>query len=197
MSNAPPSRNNAPPAGLRVVRPYRDETELLVAEASAFTRSGVVLIGTPNRPVGVVLRFEIVLSDGTSVMRGEGRVVEYRAGSSGDDGALAVRFTRLDLRSKEVLDRAIARRELQGQRVHSVAPPAWSESEPSPHARRSTMPPSVVDRMPTVPSRASSLPIASVDAPGALPQARMPTIRASNLFRLAAVRSWGLSRVTV
>lgn len=162
MSSDAPGRSSAP-FGLRVVRPYRDEDELSVAESSAFTRSGVVLLGAPSRPIGVVLRFELVLSDGTSLMRGEGRVVDWRPAQSDEESALALKFTRLDLKSKEMLDRAVARREAIGRRVHSIAPPAWSQSEPS--TRRSSIPPAVVDRMSQLPSRPSGSYLAAPTIP--------------------------------
>jgi hypothetical protein len=110
---------SAPPVAVRVIRPFATEDDLLAAEASAFTRTGVVLVGAPSRPNGVVLRFEICLRDGTAVMRGEGRVVGFRASSSEDESALMMRFTRLDLKSKALLDRAVALREER----RSVAPP--------------------------------------------------------------------------
>ncbi len=100
------SSRNAPVA-VRVIRPYSTEEGLLAVEASAFTRTGVSLLGAPSRPSGVVIRFEICLQDGSAVMRGEGRVTSYRPPQDADPGALTVRFTRLDVQSKELLDRAV------------------------------------------------------------------------------------------
>jgi hypothetical protein len=119
---------SSPPVALRVVRPFATEAELLEAEASAFTRTGVVLIGAASRPNGVVLRFEIVLRDGSAVMRGEGRVVGYRPPSGSDEGALMLRFTRLDVKSKSLLDRAVAIREER----RSLMPPAAKPNAPAP-----------------------------------------------------------------
>lgn len=119
-----PTRSN-PPVAVRVIRPFADEGELLAAEANTFTRTGVVLVGGPSRPNGVVLRFELCLRDGTVVMRGEGRVVGYRgpsADGADEEGALMLRFTRLDVKSKELLDRAVALREER----RSMAPPSRS-----------------------------------------------------------------------
>jgi hypothetical protein len=126
-----PTRNN-PPVAVRIIRPFRDVDALLAAEASVFTRTGVVLIGAPSKPSGVVLRFELCLQDGAVVMRGEGRVVGYRAPSSDEEGALMLRFTRLDVKSKELLDRAVAIREER----RSLAPPGQK-----PAAKPSTAPP--------------------------------------------------------
>jgi hypothetical protein len=125
---------SSPPVALRIVRPYRDEAELLAAEANAFTRTGVVLIGAPSRPNGVVLRFELALRDGGAIMRGEGRVVGYRAPTASDEGALMLRFTRLDVKSKSLLDRAVA----LGTERRSMPPPA-PVGQPAP--RVATPPP--------------------------------------------------------
>jgi len=120
-------RNN-PPVAVRITRPFADTDALLAAEASAFTRTGVVLLGAPNKPSGVVLRFEVCLQDGTPVMRGEGRVVGYRAANADEEGALMLRFTRLDVKSKDLLDRAVAMREER----RSLAPPK-RPTPPPPH----------------------------------------------------------------
>lgn len=127
-----PSSRSSPPVALRIVRPYRTEDELLSAEANAFTRTGVVLIGAPSRPSGVVLRFEIVLADGTPAMRGEGRVVGYRPPTSAEEGALMLRFTRLDVKSKGLLDRAVALREER----RSIAPPASAPQRSAPEPEK-------------------------------------------------------------
>ena len=127
MAHQDSSSRSSPPVALRVVRPYKDEGELLAVEANAFTRTGVVLIGAPSRPNGVVLRFEMVLRDGSSVMRGEGRVVGYRPPTSQDEGALMLRFTRLDVKSKTLLDRAVALRD----EVKKSMPPTRTGSNPA------------------------------------------------------------------
>lgn len=121
-----PTRNQAPVA-LRIVRPYPTVDALLAAESNAFTRTGVVLLGAPSRPSGVVLRFEMCLNDGTPVMRGEGRVVGFRPAEPDGESALMLRFTKLDIKSKELLDRAVALREER----RSLAPAALPPREPS------------------------------------------------------------------
>lgn len=133
-----PSRNS-PPVAVRVMRPFPTEDALLAVEASAFTRTGVVLIGAPSRPNGVVIRFEICLQDGAVAMRGEGRVVGYRPPSSEEEGALMLRFTRLDVKSKGLLDRAVVMREERKSLV-PPAPPRRPTSRPPPPP---TPPPSV------------------------------------------------------
>ncbi len=116
------------PVAIRVVRPYDDENALLDAEVSVFSRTGIALIGAPSRPQGVVLRFEIALRDGSVMIRGEGRVVGYRAPTQQEEGALLLRFTRLDMKSKALLDRAVGLRE--ERRGPSLAPPPPRASKP-------------------------------------------------------------------
>jgi hypothetical protein len=124
-----PTRNN-PPVAVRVVRPFPDEDALLAAESNVFTRTGIVLLGAPSRPNGVVLRFEICLQGGAAVMRGEGRVVGYRAPTDGEESALMLRFTRLDVKSKTLLDRAVAIREERRSLAPPVAAAPPKPSEP-------------------------------------------------------------------
>lgn len=135
MSSLPPGRSQ-PPVAVRVVRPFDSEDALLAAESVAFTRTGVVLVGAPSRPSGVVIRFEIALRDGASVMRGEGRVVGYRPPSSIEEAALLLRFTRLDVKSKTFLDHAVAFREAEksGKPADAGAPIDASPSAPATHA---------------------------------------------------------------
>ncbi|MEO7094509.1 MAG: hypothetical protein ABI175_14735 [Polyangiales bacterium] len=153
---------SSPPVALRVVRPFATEGELLDAEASAFTRTGVVLIGAASRPNGVVLRFELTLRDGTAIMRGEGRVVGYRPPAANDEGALMLRFTRLDVKSKSLLDRAVSIREERRSLVPPGAPRPSGTSQSSmpaaPPAPSATTPPSVPSRPPGTPRPASAMP---------------------------------------
>jgi hypothetical protein len=162
-----PTRNN-PPVAVRIVRPFRDIDGLLAAEANVFTRTGIVLIGAPSKPSGVVLRFELCLQDGTAVMRGEGRVVGYRAPSSDEDGALMLRFTRLDVKSKELLDRAVTMREERRSLAPPSQRPATAPPRPPSVAPQSVAPPSSVspptdrehvpDSIPSPPPVAMSVP---------------------------------------
>ncbi len=99
-----------PPVAIRITRPYATEDELLAAELETISRTGVVLVGAQQRPDGVVLRFELALANGTPVIRGEGRVIGYKPNVIGSEPGLALRFTRLDSKSKSLVDRATAMR---------------------------------------------------------------------------------------
>lgn len=107
----PVAEDIRPPVAIRVVRPYKTEAELLAAEGETITKTSVVLLGALHRPQGVILRFELTLSNGDALIRGEGRVTAYRERAHGDQSGLALRFTRLDPKSKAFVDRAVALRE--------------------------------------------------------------------------------------
>jgi hypothetical protein len=109
-----------PPAAIRITRPYSTEEEFLEHELDMLTRTTVTLVGAQPRPPGVVLRFELGLTSGQVLMRGEGRVLVYKADALQGTGGLTLRFTRLDTRSKSLVDRATAMRE---HRRPSAAPP--------------------------------------------------------------------------
>lgn len=109
-----------PPVAIRITRPYTTEDEFLEQELETLNRTSVTLLGAQPRPQGVVLRFELVLSSGHVLMRGEGRVVGFRPNAHQGLGGLTLRFTRLDSRSKALVDKATALRE---RRRPSAAPP--------------------------------------------------------------------------
>ncbi len=175
--------HSSPPVALRVLRPFATERELLEAEASAFTRTGVVLIGAQSRPNGVVLRFEIALKDGTPVMRGEGRVVGFRAGTPNEEAALMLRFTRLDVKSKTLLDRAVVMREekrsMAPARHPTPSPSRPNTPPPPPQPRPSGTPPPLPvtarsSGMPRPPTRPPGLPSVRPSLPSAAPFAAAP-----------------------
>src|SRR5262249_35888439 len=93
-------------------------------ELDTLTRTSVVLIGAQARPQGVVLRFEVTLASGAPLLRGEGRVVGYKENALGSEPGLTLRFTRLDPRSKALVDRAAGMRDARARSAgRSVAPP--------------------------------------------------------------------------
>lgn len=104
-------RSPSPPVAIRITRPYTTEDEFLEQELESLSRTSVTLLGAQPRPQGVVLRFELVLSSGHVLMRGEGRVVGFRPNMHQGLGGLTLRFTRLDTRSKALVDKATLVRE--------------------------------------------------------------------------------------
>ena len=111
---------------VRVRTPHATVEAFARALAHRFSRSSVVLDGVSALPVDTLVRFEITLSDGTIVLRGEGRVLapsEQRPWPG-----VALRFTRLDSRSKELIDRLVA----SSRDVPTSMPPPSIEPLPLP-----------------------------------------------------------------
>lgn len=165
-----------PPVAIRIVRPYDSEEEFLESELETVGKTSVILIGAHARPQGVILRFEVTLQSGQIVLRGEGRVLQHKESAFRGQAGLALRFTRLDPKSKALVDRASAIREarLSGSMPPQPVPvPAESSSTPisvpDPEPTPPPLPrPSVESRPPTKPPPAPS------DAPPA-PLVAMPS----------------------
>ncbi len=115
-----------PPVAIRITRPYESEEEYLANELEMISKTSITLVGAQPRPQGVVLRFELVLGAGQVLVRGEGRVVGFKPNAHRGVGGLTLRFTRIDARSKALLDKATAMRELR--RPSSKPPKAPDEA---------------------------------------------------------------------
>src|SRR6185295_3883189 len=103
----------------------------------------------------VILRFEVTLQSGATVLRGEGRVLGHKENAFRGQPGLSLRFTRLDPRSKALVDRATGMREIRA----GTGP----RSQPAPSQRPSA----------PLPSR----PAAPSSRPSAPTQSRPPTSR--------------------
>lgn len=133
------------PIGIRIPRPYATEEEFIQGDGLAIGRMGMILIGAPARPPGIVVRFELLLRNGEAVFRGEGKVVAHRVHANGRQG-LEVRFTRLDKHSKALVERV-----LELRKAGALAPaPANAVPDLSESARL---------------DRASQPDVASIDSP--------------------------------
>jgi hypothetical protein len=122
---------DASPTAIRITRPYASEEDYLEHEIETIARTGMTLLGAQERSPGVLIRFELALSTGQVLLRGEGRVVGFDARAHRDTPGLVVRFTRLDIRSKALIDKASAMRERgvgSRRRKSPVQPPAERES---------------------------------------------------------------------
>lgn len=118
-----------PSVAVRVVRPFASEEEFLKAELETITRAGVVLLGAVAKPPGVILRFELAIENDVPLLRGEGRVIQYKSKVQGDLPGLTLRFTRLDTRSKALVDKIAAIRE---ERARAALATSMSESSKPP-----------------------------------------------------------------
>ena len=126
----PVSENSRPSVAIRIVRPYETEEELLEHELETIGKTSVVLIGAHPRPTGVILRFEVTLTSGATVLRGEGRVLAHKENAFRGQSGLTLRFTRLDPKSKGVVDRATIMREARAQETGSPSRPAPRADSP-------------------------------------------------------------------
>lgn len=122
------------PVAIRVARPHATEEELLENELETLTRTSITLLGAQPRPQGLMLRFELVLSTGVAIIRGEGRVVGYKPDAFYGMGGLTLRFTRLDSRSKALVDKAAGMRERR-RPFASMAPAGDTPSLAAPPIR--------------------------------------------------------------
>jgi hypothetical protein len=172
-----------PPVAIRITRPYATEAEFLEREFDTLTHATVVLLGAQARPQGVVLRFEIVLKSGESLLRGEGRVTGYKERAYGGEPGLTLRFTRLDSRSKTLVDRASSLREARVRASTSlmampavVVPRPGASTPPLPPAPMASAVAAIPDldsapRLPSpLPSRPSAMPPSSRRGPPPLPE---------------------------
>jgi hypothetical protein len=102
--------NPRPPATIRINRPYGSEKEFVDGDFAWLGRTTIVLPNSPARQAGELIRFELVLTSGAPVFRGEGHVVAHHPPGGPKPPGLEVRFTRIDARSKLILDRVRERR---------------------------------------------------------------------------------------
>jgi len=150
-----------PPVAIRITRPYATEDEFLEQELETLTRTSVTLLGAQPRSQGVVLRFELVLSSGVVVLRGEGRVVGFKANAHHGLSGLTLRFTRLDSKSKALVDKVATLRERRRPSALPGVPASPAAAVPSSTAVPPSSPeppPVVVPKPPPLPSRGSTPP---------------------------------------
>ncbi len=183
---------------LRVVRPYDSEDQFLRDEAFALTRTSLVLIGASPRPEGVILRFEVVLRTGAILLRGEGRVVGHGPTASGEPG-LTLKFTRLDPRSKALVDRAGMSKVVEAP-PPSEPSPASAKPTDAPVSSKQTSPPPVqseqVPNLPPVPDRGPTTGHATVPTMKAVkfpPETALSTVEAPTHEPQVPVSSEGAS----
>ena len=72
------AENGRPAVAIRIVRPYQTDEEFLSNELETVGKTSVILIGAHPRPTGIILRFEVTLASGVTVLRGEGRVLGHK-----------------------------------------------------------------------------------------------------------------------
>jgi molecular chaperone DnaK len=95
---------------IRIARPYGSEKDFFEGDFGWLGRTTIILPNGPSRAAGELVRFEVVLSNGAPVLRGEGHVVAHHVPGGARPPGLEVRFTRVDAKSKTLLDRVRERR---------------------------------------------------------------------------------------
>ena len=122
------SSNEPRKVPLRIRLPFTTEEEFIERYGANVTRGGIFIATRHGKPVGTPLSFELVLQDGVRLMRGEGVVqkllVDEQAGKSG----MLVRFTRIDTRTKGLIDLILERRE----GLKNPEPPVATTTQPPP-----------------------------------------------------------------
>lgn len=136
----PPSTNEPKKVPLRIRLPFASEAEFIARYGLHVTRNTIFITTRAPKPVDTPLTFELVLSDTTRLMRGEGVVLRSEPGAAGRGGML-VRLTRVDPRTKELIDRILALRTPQGASAPPRPPPPEALEAPPGLPRWLTEPP--------------------------------------------------------
>lgn len=136
---------------LRCSLDYPDIETFIVRYGRNLSTRGIFLPSADPPPAGTAVRFELVLADGRSILRGEG-VVVGRASLDGNEPerlhGMAVRYSRLDSAGRALVERVTA---------HKAAHPA-GYYEPAPDLVDRTLPGIPADAIPTVPQSGPSGP---------------------------------------
>ncbi len=96
------------PAQLRVRLPFATEAELAEGFGGHLSRTGVFVPTESPRPVGSWIAFEICLSTGEVVLRGDATVARSQRAAPGLRAGMALRFLGVDGESRERLERICA-----------------------------------------------------------------------------------------
>jgi uncharacterized protein (TIGR02266 family) len=99
---------------VRVRLRYPDLETFVEKYAPNVTRGGIFLASREPRPVGDVLRFEVLLRQGGPVLSGEGRVTwvkEFNPAEPHRPYGMGVQFLYLDPDARPVLDRLLKKKE--------------------------------------------------------------------------------------
>ena len=111
------------PTPLRVRLPFRSEDEFVASYGAHVGRDGFFLATKAPKPVGATLLFDLILADGSSILRGEGVVV--RSNASGERPGMTLRFVRLEAAGRALVERIVSGRPARG------SAPAEAQAHPS------------------------------------------------------------------
>jgi len=106
--------NERVPTFLRVRLRFADVDTFIEKYSTNVSLGGVFIQSRSPKPPGTILRFELALESGESLIKGEGQVTwvrEFDANAPGQPFGMGVRFTNLDAKSRALVDRAVAHRQ--------------------------------------------------------------------------------------
>ncbi len=124
------SANDSRLIPLRIRLPYGSEEEFVEKYGSNVAKGGIFIATRAIKPEGTSIAFEFVLNDGSRLMRGEGTVQKVQVDEGGTRSGMTVRFTRLDARTKALIDRVVAAR----AGIQAAAPPDVPPDQPPVHS---------------------------------------------------------------
>lgn len=113
---------------LRIRLPFSTEEEFIQRYGEHVTRGGIFVATKHGKAQGTFLSFELLLADGSRLMRGEGVVEKLVDPQPGGKPGMLVRFTRIDPRTKGLIDLILDRR----AGLENAQPPTTSHSPPLP-----------------------------------------------------------------
>jgi uncharacterized protein (TIGR02266 family) len=130
---------------VRVRLRYPDLETFVEKYAPNVTRGGIFLASREPRPVGEVLRFEVLLRQGGPVLSGEGRVTwvkEFNPAEPHRPYGMGVQFLFVDPAARPVLERLLQKKQLSRTGPQpTLASPAATESRPLPVVESNGAPP--------------------------------------------------------
>ncbi|MFZ5446202.1 MAG: TIGR02266 family protein, partial [Myxococcota bacterium] len=126
------SSNEPKKVPLRIRLPFATEEEFVGKYGAHVTRGGIFIPTKASKPEGTPLSLELVLQDGTRLMRGEGVVQKVLVDEQPGRSGMLVRFTRIDARTKGLIDLILERREgLTNAEPPPAPPPAAAQPPPA------------------------------------------------------------------
>lgn len=125
-------RSVSEPLVLTVVRPYATQEEFLAEESwTIIDDKSMILVGEELEK-DTIVRFELVLQDGSRLMRGEAKVTRPVPEADGRPSGVRVRFRRFGTSTKELIDRVLADRKKSRRSKRSATPaPLVLDAEPA------------------------------------------------------------------
>lgn len=167
------SSNEPKKVPLRIRLPFTTETEFIERYGANVTRGGVFVATKAGKPEGTGISFELVLQDGTRLMRGEGVVQKLISDQASGRSGMLLRFTRIDARTKGLIDLIVERRE---GNANAQAPQSSPSQPPPPSAAPSSGQRTTTGNRPAVQTGSGSRP--AVASPSSTTGSR-PALNAS------------------